>query len=514
MDRRPGGWHNGAMFILPISHKPDWRRPPWATMALILINCIVFFAFQTGDQKVWREAMEFHRSSELGKLEFPRYISWLKTHERGGDAYEFERGLTAYGNAAALRSMQSDEAFMAKLRANEVITANEPDYAPWRQKRDQLDGILKRLVTERYALVPARHDPIGYFTCMFLHGGADHLFGNMVVLAIVGFMVERLLGGGKFLLFYLISGLGSSLLSGLVHAGSTVPEVGASGAISGAMAMYTVLYGLQRIRFFYLVVFYFDTMEAPAIALLPLFIANEAYQLLADAHGHVNYLAHLGGLISGALITWGYEQWRKPKVLPRKADDDAGMEAEPEEAPLSEAEQFEQDRAKARRMVGRLDFEAARRAYDGLVQRRPDDWELVEQCYHVARLTPESAEYHVAACRILDGKNPAPDFPALMARVLKDYLKVAKEQADLPPRRLATLAVRLSRQGFDEEGRHLSGMLSRQHPTHPYLPAVLLEVGKCLARKGAQKEAQGYLHSIVNRFPDSKEAKVAMSLLV
>lgn len=502
------------MFILPISHKPDWRRPPWTTILLILINCIVFFGFQTGDQKVWQQAGDFYRHSRLGELEFPRYLADLKKQERSGDAVEFERLQKKYGDWYALRLMQSDEPFMVRLRAGNVITQADTDYAPWRQKRDQLDAILNKLVTDRYALVPARHDPIGYFTCMFLHGGFDHLFGNMVVLAIVGFMVERVLGGRLFLAFYLISGLGSSLISGLAHASSTVPEVGASGAISGAMAMYTVLYGMQRIRFFYLVVFYFDTMEAPAIALLPLFIGNEAYQLLADTHGHVNYMAHLGGLVTGALVAWVYQRQKqraRPAVVADTEDtDDGSVEA----VTLSADEQFEQDRQKARRLVGMLDFDQARRAYRALVDQRPEDKELALHYYHVARLTPDSAEFHAAACRILDSKDGAPDTPALVARVLKEYLKLAKDKADLPPKRLANLAVRLARNGFDDEGRHMTTLLSQQHPTHPYLPVVLLEVGKCMARKGAQKEAQSYLYAIVNRFPDSKEAKVAMTLLM
>lgn len=497
------------MFILPISHKPDWRHPPLVTILLVLVNCLVYFGFQTGDTKVLREAAEFHRHAQLGQIEFPRYVAYLRSHERAGEALEFEQHSTGRASFKALQVMERDTAFMALLQSGAIIRTTDPEYPVWRPKRQQLDAILARQITQTYAFVPARHDAITFLTCMFLHGGLDHLFGNMMVLAIVGFMVERVLGGRRFLLFYLLSGIGSAAISGLAHAGSTIPEVGASGAISGAMAMYTVLYGMQRIRFFYLLVFYFDTMEAPAIALLPLFIANEAYQLLANSHGHVNYMAHIGGLLTGALLTMAYRYRQDGAIIAKPAAE----AEEAAEAVLDERGLFEADRQKAKKLLGALDFDKARQAYANLASRQPENKELALQFYHVARLTPDSAEFHTAATGLLDWRDQESGTPNLLRRILHEYLRLAGDKADLPPKRLATLAVRLSRHGYDDEGQFLAQMLLKRHPGHNYLPLVLLEVGKCLSRNNKRREAESFLYTIVNRFPDSKEAKMAVGLL-
>lgn len=79
-----------------------------------------------------------------------------------------------------------------------------------------------------------------------------------------------------------------------------VPLVGASGAISGLMGLFTVMYGKERINVFYSLGFYFNTIRFPAILLLPFWLGNECYQMLTNTASNVAYAAHLGGLLSGA----------------------------------------------------------------------------------------------------------------------------------------------------------------------------------------------------------------------
>ena len=83
------------------------------------------------------------------------------------------------------------------------------------------------------------------------------------------------------------------------------------------MAMYVVLYGFQRIRFFYQLLFYFDYVTAPAIILLPLWIANEFLQYWFDSSSHVAHMAHAGGLFTGAILAWVYKR-RHPDATVRE----------------------------------------------------------------------------------------------------------------------------------------------------------------------------------------------------
>src|SRR5207253_3231721 len=132
-----------------------------------------------------------------------------------------------------------------------------------------------------------------------------HLLGNMLVLGVVGYIVEEVLGRRRYFAFYLLSGIASIALYWVCNRDSAVPALGASGAIAGVMGMYSVLFGLRRINFFYSLLVYFDIARAPAIVLLPVWLANEAYQLMVVG-GHVNYLAHIGGLLGGAALAWWY----------------------------------------------------------------------------------------------------------------------------------------------------------------------------------------------------------------
>lgn len=101
-----------------------------------------------------------------------------------------------------------------------------------------------------------------------------------------------------------IGGLASVGFYWLVATPSLVPGIGASGAIAGLMGMYTVLYWTRPMRFFYFILVYFDYVRLPAIVLLPLWIGSQLVQMALDGDSQINYLAHLGGLLGGALIGW------------------------------------------------------------------------------------------------------------------------------------------------------------------------------------------------------------------
>lgn len=141
------------------------------------------------------------------------------------------------------------------------------------------------------------------FTSMFIHGSLMHLLGNMLFLYIFGDNVEDAFGHVGYLLFYISCGIGSGLLHVLINLHSTIPAVGASGAISGVMGAYMVMFPRNRILTF----FFVFLLPIPAVVILVYWFALQFLEAAAGAGtaaagGGVAVWAHIGGFIMGAVI--------------------------------------------------------------------------------------------------------------------------------------------------------------------------------------------------------------------
>ena len=142
-------------------------------------------------------------------------------------------------------------------------------------------------------------------TSMFLHSGIAHIAGNMLFLWIFGDNVEDFYGHFTYLLFYLVCGIGSGVLHVLFNMSSTVPALGASGAISGVMGAYALLYPRSRI----LTLVFFFLVPIPAVIILGYWFILQflsgisSLAVGAGASGGVAWWAHVGGFLLGMLIT-------------------------------------------------------------------------------------------------------------------------------------------------------------------------------------------------------------------
>ena len=136
-------------------------------------------------------------------------------------------------------------------------------------------------------------------TSLFLHGGVAHLVGNMLYLWIFGDNIEDSMGHVRFLVFYLVCGVAASLTHALLDPSSTVPLVGASGAISGVLGAYVVLH--PRVKVLVMVTFPF-TMHLPAFVLLGGWIAVQVFNYWIGGAGQIAWLAHIGGFIAGIAL--------------------------------------------------------------------------------------------------------------------------------------------------------------------------------------------------------------------
>jgi membrane associated rhomboid family serine protease len=149
--------------------------------------------------------------------------------------------------------------------------------------------------------------PLTLFTAMFLHGGFLHLLGNMLYLWIFGDNVEDRLGHIKFLVLYLISGLGASLSHIIISPNSTLPMVGASGAIAGVLGAYLIEFPYARISTLVFFGFFVRLIRIPAFFVLGFwFILQLLYALPssgAPIGGGVAWFAHIGGFLIGIFLS-------------------------------------------------------------------------------------------------------------------------------------------------------------------------------------------------------------------
>src|SRR5512138_2503676 len=170
---------------------------------------------------------------------------------------------------------------------------------------------LERFIST-WGLIPARltTEPatawITIFTSMFMHGGWFHLISNMWFLYIFGDNVEGRMGGARYLLFYLLSGVAAALLQTLIVPGSQVPTIGASGAIAGVLGAYLISFPRARIASLVPILFIFTIIEIPAAIFLILWFISQIYSGLfaiqgASASG-VAWWAHIGGFVFGMIM--------------------------------------------------------------------------------------------------------------------------------------------------------------------------------------------------------------------
>ena len=142
------------------------------------------------------------------------------------------------------------------------------------------------------------------FTSMFLHGGLFHLLGNMLFLWIYGNNVEDSMGHIKFLIFYLLCGLAASLLQAIVSFNSSIPMIGASGAVSGVLSAYFLLYPKARVLTLVVLLIFITFIRIPAGLLIGFWFLSQiinAYFNDPNSPG-VAWYAHVGGFLMGLLL--------------------------------------------------------------------------------------------------------------------------------------------------------------------------------------------------------------------
>ncbi|MEJ1961231.1 MAG: rhomboid family intramembrane serine protease [Gammaproteobacteria bacterium] len=157
------------------------------------------------------------------------------------------------------------------------------------------------------AKVPAT---VTIFTSMFLHGGWMHIIGNMLYLWIFGDNVEDSMGHARFAIFYIVCGVAAALAQAIPDPQSTVPMIGASGAISGVLGAYLLLHPHARVLVLIPLGFIMQTVRLPAGVVLLLWFGLQLVSnlLAAPGSGGVAFRAHIGGFVAGMLLVFVFRK--------------------------------------------------------------------------------------------------------------------------------------------------------------------------------------------------------------
>lgn len=193
---------------------------------------------------------------------------------------------------------------VALIIANVVAFAYEMTLGPAAEGFIQNFGILPWEISHNENLGHSLGIPpyLTLATSMFLHGGIGHIIGNMWFLWLFGDNIEDAMGHFRFLVFYLICGIAAGIVHVLLDPGSTTPTIGASGAISGVLGGYIILFPKIRVRTLLTLGFYWDIVRVPALFFLGLWFLTQAMGWFGPQTG-VAFSAHIGGFVVGALYT-------------------------------------------------------------------------------------------------------------------------------------------------------------------------------------------------------------------
>ncbi len=273
--------------MIPIRDVNPTTRTSWITLALIAANVVVFLLWQP----------TFAANSETRTFFFfycNALVPWEITHQTS----------LAEGGAAARDAIEADLG---------------PQLGPG------VGGDLQQELQQRCA---DKDVNLSIPVSMFLHGGWLHIAGNMLFLWIFGNNVEDRLKRPLFIAFYFLGGLAATALQLAFGPNSTIPNVGASGAIAAVLGAYLVLF--PRARVYTIVIFFFITaIELPAVAVLGFWFVLQLFSGVGSIGGDVStggvaYWAHVGGFAFGAAVAWLFFRGRGDRqvqrAVPRRPD--------------------------------------------------------------------------------------------------------------------------------------------------------------------------------------------------
>lgn len=494
--------------VIPVENTPSWKSPPWVTILLIVCNILIFFGWQQGEDRAVYEAAAHYEETELPAIELPAFVAHLEARAKAkGDAQSKEIAETAQETLdeedykSLYVFMWQEHEFRRKLLAGEIIQPDAEQYAQWQSARRAFNAYEPEAFTTKWSqdyslesFSDIFQNPITLLTSIFLHGGFGHLLGNMVFLFIFGFTLEKALKPTMYLLLYLLSGVGASTVAAWAYAGMGSYGLGASGAIAGLMAMYVVLYRLRKIKFFYFVVFYFSYATMPALIMLPVWMGYEVLQsFISDAR--VAYMAHFGGLLSGAILmgVWGMV---RPLQLPSTDEMHEKTPAIPQQAELDAAI------ARAKKYAGKLEFDMASKAWRQAAKISPSDISILQSWFEVAQYSPEGNDFHTSARMIFQLRAADANTRQLQKNTYKIYIEKANPRVRLLPVHMLQLGHTFVALNNLHEAERLCRLLEKTAPKQKGFAGLVSALATAWARVEQPNKAKAWLNTLQQLSPN------------
>ncbi|MBB5940922.1 rhomboid family intramembrane serine protease [Xanthomonas sp. 3307] len=476
------------MLILPL-HKPLSRDNfPLVTLLLILLNVVVYVGWQRHDGAPLRQAQRDYLDSGLGALEAPAYARYLQRSGQREALARLQQVPAAERPAFVGAATLHDVRFLQALRSGTAFADADAQQA-WAPLRARYDALLQRVFTLRHVQRSSEWAPARMLTAAFLHADALHLIGNMLFLLALGTLLEGAIGGWRFLAVYLLGAFGASAVSLWWRWGEAGAGLGASGAIAALMGAFCVVWGRRPVRFFYWVAVLFDYVRAPAIALLPLWLGWELYNLLFNGDAGIGFDAHAGGLVVGALL--GAVLVATGQTREAFLRDDGGPAAD--------------DRwARAQAHLGRMEHVQAGALLDALAAEAPQRFDVALARYRVAANAGQAATARLRALALLRLAAPSVQEARQQAGVLE-----AAGDLDAPTR--TALLARWMALGLLAEVEALlaqDAVSPREQQAQAWFRLALGH-----GERQATTEWRRVLEALIVRYPDLPQADKARFLL-
>jgi tetratricopeptide (TPR) repeat protein len=264
------------------------------------------------------------------------------------------------------------------------------------------------------------------------------------------------------------------------------------------MGAFTVLYGKTKIKIFYSLGFYFSYAKVSAIFLLPVWVGNEIFQLYFGGYTQIAYVAHLGGLISGAAL--GYINLR----LFRRLDEKVFEEDPKEKIPAILEEALE--------AVAKLDMDSARPLLEKVLEIDPNNRDALTHLFNIDKLNPQSEQYSKSASRLLRHLSNDSDAHEELYNSYHEYLHISK-RPKLDRDLSFSIASVFSAHGYLQEAEKIMAAFLKNSPSFQKLPTGILNLARAYINMGESKKAEKCLRIICKRYPQSPESQIADRLL-
>lgn len=280
------------MILIPIGRDDaEIRRHAWVSYAIIALNVLAFIAVETASrpskmvelQRGWNEVGEYLIQHPY--LEIPEELVPMVSAE--GRTF-LAKQRDAYGQPPSAEVIEEEQATLDEMAAS-------------------VAAALDQLPHQRFGYVPAEGGFVRLVTSMFVHAGFMHLLGNLLFFFLSGPFIEDVFGRPLFAALYVTGGFAASLTYATQHPDSTVPLVGASGAIAAVMGAYLVRFLRSKVEFlfvpFLLRPMWHFRFFLPAFVVLPLWFVQQWLQMLSEGDGGgTAFSAHVGGFVFGFMV--------------------------------------------------------------------------------------------------------------------------------------------------------------------------------------------------------------------